>query len=183
MFDKKYVSDSKYDGPLPKILEVRKSKLMKDSFILMKCIIYSKLAPSIYWLEESNETSHLFDYLGNYYQPVNRSESFPLYDDYIYYGEIKVEMTKEVKNYACLAITQFGNDIEVINIDIRRNGYQLRTISTSLFLVPLALILVPIIVWLCYFKNRKKIKENKLDDSLTTQIPLVHKLKTVCGNT
>lgn len=145
----------------------------------MKCIVYSKITPSINWLKESDKTFHDLQYLDKYYQAVNRSETLLLHDDYIYYGEINVKLVKDVENYVCLAMTQFGKDYETINIDLN-NGYtdfQFRTISSLFFLMPLSLIIVPIVVWLCYFK--KKDTSDNVTQEVPSQIPLVRKLRTL----
>lgn len=172
------ISDSRYDGPLPKILEVRRSKILKDSNVLMKCLVYSKITPSINWLKESDRTYHDLQYLDKYYQAVNRSETLTLNDDYIYYGEIKVKILKDVENYVCLAMTQFGKDYEIISIDLKngRSNFSFRTMSSLLFLIPLSFIIVPIIIWLCYFKKKNS---SDLNQDVPSQIPLVRKLKTL----
>lgn len=174
--------DSKYDGPLPKILEMRSSKLLNDSYIIIKCKVYSELTPSINWLKESDEMSFDIKYLDKFYQSVNRSTLIRIpFQESIYYGEIKVKNIMQPENYVCVALTQFGKDYEILKIDIMKNNQEKENISLLLFLIPLPLILVPAIAWLCYFRNKKH-NNVRIGNELKMQIPLVRKLKTVCGN-
>lgn len=129
----------------------------------MRCIVFSELPPNIFYLKESDESAYDIMYLRKFYQTINiTAEVYSIpFKRNIYANKLTLYNVTESGNYVCLAITQFGKDYRVCNVKVVQNLIEPRTSFSLFFLIPLPFIVVPAIVWLCYYKKKTN-KDKKL---------------------
>lgn len=144
-----------------------------DSQIVLQCRVYSKVQPSIKWFRRINLNNppldeHNFNqdksirYLENFYELVPSSGEKPISED-VYLSKLILYNVSErdIGIYVCVGINYGGvNTADAYVNVVHPNGSTVGS-GTSvsdlmvLFLIPLALALIPLIVWICFVVSRR----------------------------
>lgn len=140
--------------------------------VIIKCEVHSEGPPFIFWCKESddiNKDSLESANLNNismsknlcYKNIENPVAAHPVSSKTdIYLSKLNLQnMTILDKGiYVCVAISNTGISFKTVAVEVEEISED--TSFSFLFLIPLSLILVPIIFWLCYYRKRLKIKRH-----------------------
>lgn len=153
-----------YGGP-PKILDVSPSTLIvpQNGYIIIKCEVYSEWQPIIIWLKESDETNDTLEYSMKHYKKVYTPKQvyeMPNKID-VYLSKLNLQNITTVDSglYVCAAISETGKDFKTVAVKVESYVKEPPSFNFSfLFLIPLSLILVPVVFWLCYYRKKIRLK-------------------------
>ncbi|XP_048522528.1 titin homolog isoform X2 [Dendroctonus ponderosae] len=154
------VADS-YEGPPPSVQSLLTSNITNqlNMEFTIQCNVTSVIPPTVIWFKKCYGSKCDIDYDGICYCHLNiTASSYNIGNTYI--SKMNIFNAKEIDSglYACLAVTEYGKDYKYVTITVpdvdgknnNSNSFPL------LFLIPLALIIVPLLVWLCYFRRKTK---------------------------
>lgn len=159
-----------YGGPPPKVLEVtpRFLHLPQHAPLIIKCKVSSKLPPLIVWFKETQSSDpSAIEYYEKTYKKINSDQHLAQDDSSIYLSKVIVENATVMDSgtYVCLVVTESGHDTSIASIRVEdpisskfaQHSPQTQDTSFSLlFLIPFPLALVPLIVWLCYYRRKSR---------------------------
>lgn len=176
-------SVNQYSGQPPELLDIIPSNVTinQNMQIIIQCKVYSKQPPVIWWFKQSDGTNYDIQYFDKYYNRINTSiqvYAVP-HELNIYLSKLNIYHAREVDSgvYVCVAMTESGKDYKdaIVNVITTNSYWEPHTSFFLLFLIPVAFAAVPIIVWLCYYRKKKKnvritYIQNNRDPQLTRPI-------------
>lgn len=154
-----------YSVQPPELLDIIPSNITinQSMQIIMQCKVYSKQPPVIWWFKQSDVTDYDIHYSNKFYNRINTSVLvYPVPNELnVYLSKLNIYHAREADSgiYVCLAMTEGGKDYKdaVVNVVTISNNYcEPQTSFFLLFLIPLVFVLIPTVVWLCYFRKKKK---------------------------
>lgn len=147
-------------GSTPNVLEFQPSNVTvyREMRIVIQCKVYSILPVEIRWFKEDQNG---FIYKNISYVMLNYSQHVYIDRD-IYLSKLIIDKAHENDSgvYMCAAINSLGPVFRTANVTVlsypSSKEYRESNSFYLLFLIPLGLALLPIIVWLCYYRKKKK---------------------------
>lgn len=136
--------------------------------IVMQCKVYSLLPVEIRWFKESQDG---FIFQNTSYIRLN-SSNHVFYGKNIYQSKLTIDKVGESDSgtYMCAAINRNGASHREANINvISYSEVKYWPNSTSLpmlFLIPVGMALIPILMWLWYYRRKQKILRKEYLDTL-----------------
>lgn len=131
----------------------------------IQCNVTSDVPPTIFWFKSCYGQKCDIEYNKTCYCHLNSNTSITSHKiGTTYLSKYSIFNARDVDNgvYACAALTEYGENSQ--NVTIRVPKHVKEDVSFSvLFLIPVALILIPVGIWLCYYRNRKK-KDANVED-------------------
>ncbi|KAF2880027.1 hypothetical protein ILUMI_26148 [Ignelater luminosus] len=155
---------NRYSVQPPELLNIIPSNITinQSMQIIMQCKVYSKQPPVIWWFKQSDMTNYDIHYSDKYYNRINTSVLvYPVPNELnVYLSKLNIYHAREADSgiYVCVAMTEGGKDYKdaVVNVVTIPNNCEPQTSFFLLFLIPLVFVLIPTVVWLCYFRKKKK---------------------------
>ncbi|CAG9760449.1 unnamed protein product [Ceutorhynchus assimilis] len=150
-----------YDGPPPAVQALLTSNItgQLNMEFTIQCNITSKIPPTVIWFKKCYGSKCDIEYDDICYCHLNISTSFHNIGD-TYISKMNIFNAKVIDSglYACLAVTEYGKDYKYVTIKVPDDDMKPNGINSFplLFLVPLALVAAPVLVWVCYFKRKTK---------------------------
>ncbi|XP_021931853.1 fibroblast growth factor receptor-like 1 isoform X2 [Zootermopsis nevadensis] len=155
----------------PEILQGQPSNVtvQKGKPAVFQCRVHSKVRPVFYWLRRTDgRTSNdgLIPFLNDTYERMNSSGERELAGE-VYISKLILPRSSALDNgyYTCLAVNLKGFQYRGAYLTVLTHTLEERTSSDStpssslplLFLIPAALVLIPIMVWMCcHWKQRRR---------------------------
>lgn len=155
---------AKYKGPPPEVVSVipTNTTIPQTSHLVIQCKIHSFVRPEIRFFKECNG-KRCDIYENDFcYCSIPVSNNLHSLGHNLYMSKLNIYNVRDIDSgvYACLAISVYGKDYK--NVFVLVQGSTLEQISEQksfslLFLIPLGFVLVPVVVWLCYYKKKNTI--------------------------
>uniref|UniRef100_A0A1Y1K216 Ig-like domain-containing protein n=1 Tax=Photinus pyralis TaxID=7054 RepID=A0A1Y1K216_PHOPY len=130
--------------------------------VIIQCRVYSQLPPTIWWFKESDATNYDIKFSGKYYLQINKSVSaysVP-HESNVYLSKLYIYHAKEVDSgkYVCFALTHNGTAQKdtTINVVPTDKYWEPKRSFVLLFLIPIIFALIPVTIWLCYYRRKRK---------------------------
>lgn len=130
--------------------------------VIIQCRVYSQLSPTIWWFKESDATNYDIKFSGKYYLQINKSVSaysVP-HESNVYLSKLYIYHAKEVDSgkYVCFALTHNGTAQKdaTINVVSTDKYWEPQRSFVLLFLIPIIFALIPVTIWLCYYRKKRK---------------------------
>ncbi|KAK4875837.1 hypothetical protein RN001_012259 [Aquatica leii] len=155
---------NKYSYQPPELLDVipLNTTIASNMQVIIQCRVYSQRPPVIWWFKESDESNYDIKYSGKYYLQINTSvqvygipheSNVYLSKMYIYHAQ-----GSDSGKYVCFAMTASGMAHKDASIKVITNDtyWESDTSFVLLFLIPITFALIPITIWLCYYRKKKK---------------------------
>ncbi|XP_050310461.1 cell adhesion molecule DSCAML1-like [Anthonomus grandis grandis] len=156
------VGSESYEGPPPSVQSLITSNLTNqlNMEFTIQCNVSSVIPPTIIWFKKCYGSKCDIEYDELCYCHLNvTTTSNNIGNTYI--SKMNIFKARDVDSglYACLAVTEYGKDYKNVTIIVPDSGTKksANLLFSLLFLVPLALVVLPLVlVWLCYFRRKKK---------------------------
>ncbi|XP_066144579.1 fibroblast growth factor receptor-like 1 isoform X1 [Euwallacea fornicatus] len=155
------VAGNSYEGEAPSVQSLLTSNItgQLNMEFTIQCNVTSITPPTIIWFKKCYGSKCDVEYEEICYCHLNIETSW--YNLGItYISKMNIFNARDLDSglYACLAVTQYGQDVKNVTIivpdtDLKNGG---GNSITFLFLIPLTLVVAPLIVWLCYMRRKKK---------------------------
>ncbi|XP_072380116.1 uncharacterized protein [Diabrotica undecimpunctata] len=152
------VFDPGYTGAPPQVYPLKISNITGpiNMEFTIQCKVTSEVPPKIIWFKSCFGQKCDFRYHQTCYCHINTSIS-NYNTGNTYLSKYLIFNARDVDSgtYVCLALTQFGKDDQnvTINVPCKKSDSELYSL---LFLIPFGLLLIPLVVWLCYYRKKKK---------------------------
>lgn len=154
--------------------------------VIIQCRVYSQLPPTIWWFKESDATNYDIKFSGKYYLQINKSVSaysVP-HESNVYLSKLYIYHAKEVDSgkYVCFALTDSGTAQKdaTVNVISTEKYWEPQSSFVLLFLIPIIFALIPITIWLCYYrkkrKNNQKVARRKYQNSSMVRLILSQRI-------
>ncbi|XP_017773535.1 PREDICTED: fibroblast growth factor receptor 4 [Nicrophorus vespilloides] len=177
LYDVDVIELVKYEGEPPKLLEIfpSNSTIKPYSSVVVQCRVSSIHVPMILWFKQiENGLRYDLKYSEKYYIRINASHNvYPLpNDENVFVSKLNIHNVTYLDSgtYFCVAVTELGMDNQNFTIKVvsTLSYYEQPTSFSTLFLIPLPFVLIPVTVWLCYYKNKraKKMKDSRNKEEL-----------------
>ncbi|XP_022907978.2 uncharacterized protein [Onthophagus taurus] len=133
-----------------------------NSQLILQCKVYSSVQPlEIYWFKQCDNCKKKLMFNSTGYIRINTSDNDNVIQRElnIYISKLQIYKVGPLDDgvYACVGVNANYYDVKTLSVSIQHQYNWEPHISFSLlFLIPLAFALVPITVWLCYYRNRQK---------------------------
>lgn len=143
---------------------------MQNTQIIIQCRVYSKQPPVIWWFKQSDGTNYDIQYSDKYYNRINTSvQVYAVPHEYnVYMSKLNIHQTRGGDSgvYVCVAMTESGKDYKeaIVNVitvesqEARQNSFFI------LFLIPIIFALIPITIWLCYYKRKRQTQKTVIQN-------------------
>lgn len=163
-----FLEPGKYESDPPKVLSIHPENftLPQNSRLIIQCNASSTTPLRIWWLKQTDkQDKSAIKYFDKYYYPINNSDRFYVQaETHVYLSKLNVYNARETDSgvYACAAVSNSGLDFKMAVVKvISINGpwyseWEPHTSFLLLFLIPIVLALIPVTVWLCYYRKKKK---------------------------
>lgn len=145
------------------------STMLPLTNIVIQCKMTSIIPPEVRWFKECRGrkcVSNISDIQSNgCYCLIPNSNFVYSNGSDVYFSKLSIYNLRTIDSgmYICLALSAQGHDQSNITIKVQdqdylySNGARNRRFSFSiLFLIPLCFILVPLTIWLCFYRRKKK---------------------------
>lgn len=158
------------DGSAPELRDFQSSNLTvyQGMKIVMQCKVYSLHPVEIRWFKEAQDG---FTFKNSSYIRLNSSSHIFLDKD-IYQSKLMIDKATENDSgvYTCAAINSLGvvykdTYVDVISLE-EMKYWQDSTSLPMLFFIPAGLALIPILVWLWYYRRKRNIRRKEILASL-----------------
>ncbi|RZC37816.1 fibroblast growth factor receptor-like 1, partial [Asbolus verrucosus] len=154
---------TKFTGPTPEVLSLipsTNSTILPNTPISIQCKVKSVTPPEIRWFKECNGHKCEVKENGHCYCPISSPNSAYSISNNIYLSKHSIQSSRNINSgtYICLVISVYGKDYKNVTIkvqDLQNDGMKNKSFS-SLFLIPLCFVLVPVTIWLCFYRRKKK---------------------------
>lgn len=128
-----------------------------NSELVIRCSVTNP--SSILWFKETDINSYDIMYDGHYYSKLS-STVYPnhILESTEYQSKLSIRKVGLLDSgvYVCVGVNEDSIKTEVNIVTVIGYNSEAHTSFSLLFLVPLAFALVPITVWLCYFRKKRK---------------------------
>lgn len=142
------------------------STIPENSHLIIQCKASSATPLQIWWFKQTEGQETGIKYFNKYYFPINNSDQFyPVPGEVnLYLSKLSIYNAREVDSgvYACAAISNSGLAYKIAVVRVTAAGaawyaeWEVHTSFLLLFLIPLLLALIPVTVWLCYYRRKKR---------------------------
>ena len=164
---------AKYAGTKPEVLSVMaspNSTIVPTSQVVIQCKVKSEIPPEIRWFKEcttrSCEDFSRLRYDGSCYCSLDTSNpgAYPRGDSNIYMSKLFIPNSSngDSGTYVCVVITVYGENHKNVTIkvgdmndNVNNSGNSINSFRL-LFLIPLFFVLVPVTIWLGFYRRKKK---------------------------
>lgn len=158
------------DGSAPELIDFEPSNITvyQDMRIVMQCKVFSVHPVEIRWFKEAQEG---FVFQNTSYIRLNSSDHI-FFDKDIYQSKLIIEKASENDSgtYKCAAINSLGVVYKEAYVNvlchIEIKYWQDSASLPLLFFIPVGLALIPILVWLWYYRRKRNIKRKEIMISL-----------------
>ncbi|XP_018325673.1 fibroblast growth factor receptor-like 1 [Agrilus planipennis] len=155
---------TKYSGMPPELLDVIPSNVtvQQNAQIIIQCKVYSQQPPVILWFKQSDSTNYDIQYFDKFYIRINTSvQVHPVpHEVNVYMSKLNIHDIREIDSglYVCVAMTEHGKDLKHATVKVisSTTNWEPHTSFSLLFLIPLVFALIPVTVWLCYYRKKMK---------------------------
>ncbi|KAF5292479.1 hypothetical protein FQA39_LY14026 [Lamprigera yunnana] len=155
---------NKYNYQPPELLDVvpLNATIAPNMQMIIQCRVYSQRLPVIWWFKESDETNYDIKYSGKYYLQINTSiQAYGIpQESNVYLSKLYIHRAQEQDSgkYVCFAMTETGMAHKDASIKVITSDKYWKSDSSFvlLFLIPITFALIPITIWLCYYRKKKK---------------------------
>lgn len=135
----------------------------------IQCNVTSEIPPTIVWFKKCYGHKCDMPYKGICYCNINTSSVSYYRMGNIHLSKYTIFNARDADSgtYACVAVTQYGENSQTVNLTVpttmnQNESFSLPTTKNQnesfslLFLIPIMFLLVPFSVWLCYYWRKKK---------------------------
>lgn len=153
-----FTEENSYNLPPPSINSLKTSNITTQLNIefTIQCNVSSMIPPSIFWFKKCYGSKCELEYDNVCYcHPNVNATSYSV--GQIHISKINIFNAKDLDSgfYACLAMTEYGKDYKNVTINVPDNDNGNNSFRL-LFLIPLALVVIPLVAWFCYLKVAEK---------------------------
>jgi hypothetical protein len=157
------VVSAKYNGPPPEVLSLipsSNSTILSNTPLVIQCKAKSVTPPEIRWFKECDVQTCELNYKGHCYCAIPSSNSAFAISNNIYLNKLNIYNSRRLDSgtYICLVVSSYGTAYKNITIKVQdiSESEETNKSFSLLFLIPLCLILVPVTIWLCFYRRKKK---------------------------
>ncbi|XP_044260669.1 uncharacterized protein LOC123008736 [Tribolium madens] len=178
------VVTTRYIGPPPEVLSLMPSDsaVLPNTPLAIQCKVSSVSPPVIRWFKEGSDQICEVKYDDHFYCPIPSSNDVFHISGDKYLSKLNIHNLHSINSgtYVCLVLSEFGNDFKNITIEVEGSEVveETRIVFWWLFLIPISLILVPVGIWLCFYR-RKSNRRHRLNEQQTKLIKPVVNVEVV----
>lgn len=151
------------DGKPPELLSIEpeNSTITQNTHLTIQCKVSSQSPPAIWWFKQTDRITEI-QYNNRYYDRINTSDPFYTMRDEVnvYLSKLNIYNAREMDSgvYVCAAVTNSGMDYKSAAVNVISNTVYGKSHPpfSLLFLIPLFFALIPVTVWLCYYRKKRK---------------------------
>ncbi|XP_967276.2 hemicentin-1 [Tribolium castaneum] len=165
------VVTTRYSGPPPEVVSLRSSSdsaVLPNTPLAIQCKVSSVSPPVIRWFKEGSDQNCEVKYDDHFYCPIPSSNDVFHMSGDKYLSKLNIYSLHNINSgtYVCLVLSEFGNDFKNITIEVEGGEAveESRIVFWWLFLIPVSLVLVPVGIWLCFYRrksNRRRLNEQQ----------------------
>ncbi|XP_030750196.1 Down syndrome cell adhesion molecule-like protein 1 homolog isoform X2 [Sitophilus oryzae] len=161
-----------YSGPPPSVTSLKTANITDQLNVefTIRCNVTSVVPPTIIWFKQCSGHKCDVQYDAICYCHLNESTPV-LHLGHMHIGKLSIYNARAFDSglYACLAVTEYGKDYRNVSIEVPDSEgivHQRDSSFSLLFLVPLHFVFIPVIVWLCHVRRKRRIAQTEQQKNL-----------------
>lgn len=139
------------------VIDPKNITIPTNTELVIRCSVNNP--SSIMWFKETDANGYDIMYDGHYYSKLSTT----IYPNHVlesteYQSKLSIRKVSLSDSgvYVCVGVNEDSIKTEVNVVSVIGYNWEPHTSFSLLFLIPLAFALVPITVWLCYFRKKRK---------------------------